>query len=45
VGHAHDPALGLAALGVEATGFQPDVQEDVLGDFFRESWLFQHEHR
>ena len=44
VGHAHDPTLGLAALRVEAPGFQPDVQEDLLGDFFGQGWLFQHEH-
>jgi hypothetical protein len=43
VGHAHYPILGLATLRVEAPSFQPDVQEDVLSDFFDQGWLFQHE--
>ena len=42
-GHAHYPTLGLATLRVEAPGFQPDVQEDVLSDLFGQGWLFQHE--
>jgi len=43
-GYAHDSTLGLATLRVEAPGFQPDVQEDLLGDVFGQGWLFQHEH-
>ena len=42
-GHAHDSILGLSMLKVESPGFQPDVQEDLLGDFFGQGWLFQNE--
>jgi len=35
--------LWRATLRVEAPGFQPDVQEDVLSDLFGQGWLFQHE--
>jgi len=45
VGHTHDPATGLAAFCIESERFQPDVQEDVLGDLFSQGWLLEHEHR